>query len=147
MADKTRICAECGEKFEVSKYQHNRQKYCSIKCASKANFKKSHKYEKVCPVCNLEFKALKKQVYCSQKCWNTRNKPKKNSRNKEMLEKTCLWCREKFKTPFPTKLYCCFECRTAYNKMKRKIFKLHYFEDTLKLRLELQEKGKDFVLR
>jgi hypothetical protein len=147
MAKAVRKCLQCGKTFELSKY-NSRKKYCSQKCSQKANFIKKHKYDKVCPTCKKQFKAMKDQIYCSSECWINKNGPKKpkDPRTKGSLEKICLWCHTKFKSNTP-QLYCSLECGVQYRAMLQKIFKKHPFGDTLKLRLELQEKGKNFVLR
>jgi endogenous inhibitor of DNA gyrase (YacG/DUF329 family) len=140
-------CRGCGTEF-VAKSKHYR--FCTLQCKAHYWNKKSKKFKHICPTCKKEFMGTEKQTYCSQKCWLNSVKHKKKAktpRKKGTKEKTCLWCRKKFKTYFPNQLYCGLECAIKYRAMLQKIFKKHPFEDTLKLRLELEKKGKDFVLR
>jgi hypothetical protein len=107
---------------------------------------------KKCVNCGIEFETCySQQKYCSPSCftetYKRKNERKKAERKDKRTESTCLWCHSKFKTIFLKQKYCDGECRDQYNRMKQKIFKLHPFEDTSELRKELEEKGKNFVLR
>ena len=70
-------CRVCSKAMTIQPYQHQRGrgKYCSIKCFNKSKY--TGKYVN-CATCNKKVYKIKSQLktrnYCSNKCWQTRNK-------------------------------------------------------------------------
>lgn len=110
-----KICITCGKEFETNK---NAQKSCSEVCRkirSKYTDKRKigkYKVDKICPVCNKNFKGNKTQIACSIKCASEQRKTK--------LIKKCLRCGKEFKVKRKGQKYCSRECgapkRTLTNK-------------------------------
>ncbi len=142
-------CKQCKKEFEGRK----NKLFCGEQCANAFHNYKNHKplpiLDKTCPICGTEFKGNYRRKYCSTKCniEATKQSSRKYYKASEKIESTCLWCHISFKTNFSLQKFCDGDCAVAYRKMEKRIFKLHPFEDTLELQLELAEKGKNFKLR
>ena len=93
-----KICITCGKEFETNK---NAQKSCSEVCRKirrKYTDKRKigkYKVDKICPVCNKNFKGNKTQIACSIKCASEQRKTK--------LIKKCLRCGKEFKEEYKGK--------------------------------------------
>lgn len=82
------ICLQCNIKFKPC-YGNPEQKYCSQQCAGKAYALPN----KICPICNTEFKPkINKQEHCSRKCANNSKIPKNNLYYKTMVKTHCERC-------------------------------------------------------
>ncbi len=134
-----KICPICGKVFET--YPSSNQTYCSkfcgehspernnkirLKLKGKPSPRKgieiSGRYKKICPVCNKEFKTLKrKQIHCSQKCsgmspirakkisLSHEGKSKPWLRKERVLRvlRICPICRHRFKVISTSSKVCC----------------------------------------
>jgi len=113
----TTTCPICNKEFFSDK---KHIKYCSQKCAYKANLIQSNKsknkyktYRKVtCKSCGKQFEtAHSKKIYCSIECQIKYHKPPKQ-------EKKCIICGDTFFSRYQQALVCSEKCR--YEKSKRR---------------------------
>ncbi|SHN66725.1 hypothetical protein [Desulfovibrio litoralis] len=79
------------------------------------------KINKICPVCGLEFLAMRDfAIYCSGRCRN------KDRNKKEPTLKTCSFCKSEFLSSQPHAKYCsplCSQKATYEEKEKRRRLK------------------------
>lgn len=60
-------CLECGREFEPGRNQRNRQKYCSLSCRLKANYKQSIEHYRAYK--RSYYAAHREQCLLNQKKW------------------------------------------------------------------------------
>lgn len=126
IADMELTCQMCGEKF----VGYPNKKYCSYKCARKANNKSSEKTI-VCENCKKKFRTRhhKTQNFCSLDCWNE-FKTKNNT-----VEKTCKRCGKKFivkktRDKRYNVTFCSIEC---YGKKKQSSYEFNLINELKKI--------------
>lgn len=125
-----KVCATCGECFNIKKYRTNTAKYCSYKCAAKKRKEIEYKDKneiiyKKCLVCGSEFGVINKsrsrgKKTCSKQCQHKLQSshlseyrlPKLIKNGRRKWNKACVICKNEFKvsTANPRVQCCSFKC-------------------------------------
>lgn len=117
-------CDNCGKNVIIYRSRYDsllsgKQKniFCSKKCADEFQ---TTKVTKICEYCGKEyeigncFKDI--QRFCSRKCYDKWNKEKSIYR----IEKTCVYCGEKFTSSYPEQILCSNKCKGLFQRNRQK---------------------------
>lgn len=63
--------------------------------------------------------------FCDQKCIE---EYKKKERKKNLLQKTCLWCKTEYETKFPTQRFGSDVCTRKFNTVRQRIYNIFQFD-------------------
>ena len=100
------ICKNCGKEFLTYSNAAKTNQYCCKKCYE--DFRSKH-LNKICPICNNEYKATyRNQTFCSVEC--------RVKSTEKQIQTVCDGCGIEFSIPYnqysrSNKHYCSFECR------------------------------------